>query len=162
MNLAFLGLGGNTGNRAENLKKAVNALNVNCGKVLKQSSLYETEAWGFVSDKKYLNQAVKLQTELSAQKLLKEILTIEKNLGRERMNQQYADRSLDIDILFFNHEIIREKNIEVPHPRLHLRKFVLVPLNEIEADFVHPVLKEKISVLLQNCEDTLTIENISQ
>lgn len=161
MNIAFLGLGGNMGNRSGNLEKAINALKARCGKVLKKSSVYETEAWGFVSDKKYLNQVVKLETKLSAQELLTEILLIEKNMGRERNERQYSDRSLDIDILFFNNEIISEKNLEIPHTRMHERKFVLVPFNEIEPKFIHPILEETISALLKSCKDNLQIEKYS-
>ncbi|MBX3163404.1 MAG: 2-amino-4-hydroxy-6-hydroxymethyldihydropteridine diphosphokinase [Bacteroidetes bacterium] len=162
MNLVFLGLGGNTGNRLENLKRAVNALQKSCGRVLKQSSVYETEAWGFVSHKNYLNQVVSLETALSPQQLLKEILNIESELGRTRSENRYSDRSLDIDILLFNGEIISAENLEIPHPRLHERRFVLVPLNDVAPTVMHPVLKKTLSELLKNCQDTLLVEKYSQ
>lgn len=159
MNVAFLGLGGNTGNRLDNLNRALTELETRCGKILKTSSVYETESWGFVSDKKHLNQVVKLETKLNAQELLKEILEIEKKQGRKRKkNQSYGDRSLDIDLLFFNKERIHEKNLQVPHPRFHLRNFTLVPFHEIEPNFVHPVLKKSIRDLVKNSKDKLKVE----
>ena len=158
MNVVFLSLGGNTGERLENLNAAVRELEKYCGSIEKKSSVYETEAWGFVSEKKYLNQVVKLETKLNAQELLKKSLSIEKKLGRKRGEAKYVDRCLDIDILFFNREIIDTTDLQVPHPRLHERKFVLTPLNEIESGFVHPQLKKNIRTLLKNCKDKLGVE----
>ena len=159
MNVAFLGLGGNMGNRLENLSKMVAGLKSECGDVVKVSGIYETEVWGSDSRKKYLNQVVKILTPLSALGLLEKMLVIEKKLGRVR-EEHNLDRTADLDILFFNDAIIHSEELQVPHPRLHLRKFVLIPLTEIEPALFHPKLKETIKELLKNCKDDLTVESV--
>lgn len=158
MNVVFLSLGGNRGNRLENLQNAVNKIKDTGAEVVKASSVYETEAWGSNSKNKYLNQVIKLKTPLGGSEFLSQTLRIEKQLGRKRTNDKNADRSIDIDLLFFNKEIIHTKGLQVPHPRLHLRKFVLVPFNEIDGKFKHPTLKKSIKELLQNCPDLLEVK----
>jgi len=157
MNVAFLGLGGNEGDRLENLSECITAIERECGHILMRSNVYETEAWGLKSELKFLNQVIQVQTKLSAKDLLDKLLLIEQNLGRKRRASGYADRPADIDILFMNKEIIETEKIHIPHPRLHLRKFVLIPLHEISADYIHPVLHTSISELLAKCEDTLEV-----
>lgn len=158
MNVAFLCLGGNIGNRIENLNATKEAISRILGKIIARSYIYETAAWGSDSENKYLNQVIKIETKLNAQKLLTSALAIEKSLGRKRGSTKNSDRTTDIDVLFFNSEIISAKAIEIPHPRLHLRNFVLKPLNDIAANFVHPVLKRSISVLLKNSKDKLSVK----
>lgn len=158
MNVAFLSLGGNLSNRLDNLNKTIKAISESCGVVSKMSNVYETEAWGTLSEKKYLNQLIQLKTPLSAQKLLTKVLEIETRLGRKRTLNQYADRTVDIDILYFNQEIIQQKNLQIPHPRLQLRKFILIPLNEIAPAFVHPILHKSSIDLLKNCKDKLKVD----
>lgn len=158
MNVAFLSLGGNMGNRMANLSAAINTISAVCGKPVKVSSVYETAAWGSESENKYLNQVVEITTTLSIAQLLKNILAIEKKMGRTRIGHQYSDRVIDIDILFYNNDIVREKDLHVPHQRLHLRKFVLVPLNEIAAEYTHPVLKKNVAALLKACKDKLAVK----
>jgi 2-amino-4-hydroxy-6-hydroxymethyldihydropteridine diphosphokinase len=157
MNEVFLGLGGNTGQRLANLHKTIQEINAQIGKIIKTSSVYETQAWGSKSKNLYLNTVIKLQTELNAQDLLKKLGKIELQLGRTRNKQRNADRTIDIDILFFNDLIIEENNLQIPHPRLHLRKFVLWPLCEIEKKLIHPLLKKSIQQLRLDCTDTLEI-----
>lgn len=158
MNVAFLCLGGNIGNRIVNLNATKDAISRLLGGITAQSYIYETAAWGSVSENKYLNQVIKIETQLSAQNLLAKALTIEKSLGRKRGSAKNMDRTVDIDILFFNSEIISAKNIEIPHPRLHLRNFVLKPLNDIARNFVHPVLKKTVSSLLKSSKDKLPVK----
>ncbi|MBA3680694.1 MAG: 2-amino-4-hydroxy-6-hydroxymethyldihydropteridine diphosphokinase [Bacteroidetes bacterium] len=158
MNVAFLCLGGNIGNRIENLNLTKKAISRILGKLTAQSQVYETAAWGSDSANKYLNQVIKIQTKLSAQKLLTSALAIEKSLGRKRGVTKNNDRTIDIDVLFFNSEIIKDKNIQIPHPRLHMRNFVLKPLNDIAAGFIHPELKKSIAVLLKNSKDKLSVK----
>jgi deoxyguanosine kinase len=155
MNIAFLSVGGNLGNRLEYIEAAQKAINKRCGRIVSSSSIYETEPWGSTSGKHYLNRVIQLETTLDAQQLLKKTLAIEQKLGRTRGSEQNADRSIDIDLLFFNREIIDRDGLKVPHPRLHLRNFVLVPLNELDKNFVHPVLKKSMAELLKACKDEL-------
>jgi 2-amino-4-hydroxy-6-hydroxymethyldihydropteridine diphosphokinase len=162
MNVAFLGLGGNMGDRLENLRKALTLLEHTCGEIAEKSSVYETEAWGSDSKNNYLNQVVKLITSADVDTLLQKMLKIELELGRKRDAFQNSDRTLDLDILLFNEEIINLNHIHIPHPRMHLRKFVLVPLCEIEPKLTHPVFKENIATLLKKCKDDLEVKLYSK
>jgi len=157
MNTVFLCLGGNLGNRLENIEKALVLIQKNAGTLVLTSSVYETAAWGSSSFNKYLNLCAQIETELSATELLKKLLSIEKKLGRHRGNDRNADRTMDIDILLFNQQTFNTKQLQIPHPRLHLRKFVLIPLNEIAPNLIHPILKKKISWLLKNSKDELPV-----
>lgn len=157
MNVAFLSLGGNLGRRLENINNAVEAIRATGAKIISSSSTYETAAWGSSSDKKFLNRVICIKTPLNTKTLLKELLRIETGLGRTRTSERNSDRTIDIDILFFNDDTIDGKHLQIPHPRLHLRKFVLVPLNEIAGSFRHPALNQSIRSLLKNCEDPLEV-----
>jgi 2-amino-4-hydroxy-6-hydroxymethyldihydropteridine diphosphokinase len=158
MNVVFLSLGGNLGNRSENLNRAIEHIKAIGAKIIKVSSLYETAAWGSTSTKKYLNQVIQIGTSLTAHQLLKETLSIEKRMGRVRTSDRNTDRVIDIDLLFFNNDVSNSKTLHIPHPRIQLRKFVLIPLNEIAAKFIHPVLNQPIKTLLKKCEDVLDVK----
>lgn len=159
MNVAYLCLGGNLGQREENLKGAVSQLSRYAGKIIRVSKVYETEAWGVSDQPPYLNLCLQLETELSASELMHLALDIEKKSGRRRVEaNQYAPRTLDIDILFYNSETIHTEDLIIPHPRLHSRKFVLLPLNDIAPDFVHPVLNKTVSGLLNELSDHLSVK----
>jgi 2-amino-4-hydroxy-6-hydroxymethyldihydropteridine diphosphokinase len=153
MNIVFLGLGTNLGDREGNLNNAVSEITKHIGKALKKSSVYETEPWGFQSDNEFLNIVVKVETELTPKAVLKEILKIEFSLGRVRGGNQYSSRIIDIDVLFYEDQAIESADLKVPHPKLHERKFVLVPLVEIEPELVHPVFKKSVFSLLEKCKD---------
>ncbi len=157
MHIVILGLGSNMGNREAKLSEAVSCIEENIGTIVKSSSVVETEPWGFESDSKFLNSAVEVDTKLTPSGVLGAILMIEARLGRVRSEKQYSSRVIDIDILFYDDLIMNEISLKIPHPLLHKRKFVLVPLNEIVPDFVHPVLKESISSLLMHCDDNRNI-----
>ncbi|MCK9617392.1 MAG: 2-amino-4-hydroxy-6-hydroxymethyldihydropteridine diphosphokinase [Lentimicrobiaceae bacterium] len=153
----FVLLGGNTGDRKEILRKASGHLEKRAGHITCKSSIYETEPWGFTSDTAFLNQAMCLHTLLSPREILTVILQIEKEMGRQRIGKSYASRPIDIDILFYEHLVNNEPDLVIPHPRLHLRKFSLIPLNEIAGSFIHPVLQKTIETLLKECKDTLKV-----
>lgn len=154
MNIVFLGIGTNLGNRENNLKEAVARIEEHIGPVLKSSSVYETEPWGFQSGDEFLNMVVKVETKLIPAGLLERILMVESLLGRVRGEKQYSSRVIDIDILLYEGMVIDEKSLKIPHPMMHERKFVLVPLCEIEPELVHPVLNKTFVSLLKSCKDT--------
>jgi 2-amino-4-hydroxy-6-hydroxymethyldihydropteridine diphosphokinase len=153
MSNVFLGLGTNLGNRESNLREAVKKTEEHIGRVLNTSSIYETPPWGFDAETDFLNMVIRVETDLSPSELLKSITTIETMLGRERDQDRYTSRVIDIDILFYDDLVSDEKGLKIPHRLLHERKFVLVPLCELAPDFIHPVLKKTMSVLLSECRD---------
>jgi len=159
MNTAYLLIGGNLGNREENISYAITLLNEQCGSIGKTSSLYETAAWGKTDQPDYLNLAICLSTELNARQLIRRILKIEKMMGRTR-EEKLGPRIIDIDILLFENEIHDMRFLKVPHPEIQNRRFALTPLAEIGADLIHPVLKKSISRLLKECTDSLPVKNI--
>ena len=140
--IIFLGLGSNMGNRLTNLKAAVLNFSPQI-LVKKKSSVYETPPWGFVEQDAFLNQVIKAETYLEPEPLLRHLKRLETALGRVP-NFQNGPRLIDIDILFFDDAVIDTPPLVVPHPRLHERAFVLVPLAEIEPDFVHPTIQKPI------------------
>lgn len=153
MKIVFLGLGTNLQNREGNLEHAVAGIKKNIGPVLMSSSIYETEPWGFQSDKEFLNMVVKVCTNLTPSGLLGRILMIESLLGRIRGPVRYSSRLIDIDILLYEDMIVDEESLKIPHPLLHERRFVLVPLCELAPDMMHPVLKKTFADLLEICKD---------
>jgi 2-amino-4-hydroxy-6-hydroxymethyldihydropteridine diphosphokinase len=156
MNKAFLLTGGNMGNRAENLKRSCTLIEHYCGSVVKKSALYETAAWGKTDQPDYLNQVLLLDTELPPEELLRNILTIEKEMGRMR-TEKYGPRNIDIDILLYNDLVINEPELKIPHPQMENRRFALVPLNEIASELVHPLFHKTILELLIECPDPLAV-----
>jgi 2-amino-4-hydroxy-6-hydroxymethyldihydropteridine diphosphokinase len=162
MKEVFLGIGTNLGDRENNLKEAVARIEEHIGRVLKCSSLYETEPWGFDSGNQFLNIVLKVETKLEPSGVLGRILMIETLLGRVRGEKQYSSRVIDIDILFYEDQIIEEKSLTIPHPLMHKRRFVLVPLCEIEPEWVHPILKKTIVIMLKTCGDRSQVKKYSQ
>ena len=161
MNKAYLLIGGNEGDRFDYLKQAREYIKADCGKILIQSSIYETSAWGNTTQPAFLNQALLIETAMNARLLMRTILEIEKKMGRTRM-EKYGPRIIDIDILFFDKDIIEEEGLMIPHPQLQYRRFVLQPMNEIAPGFGHPLLYKTIHTLLAECTDELDVKKLVQ
>ncbi len=152
-------IGSNQGQRELIISQSIKMLAGRCGEVFLLSSLYETEPWGFIAEQNFLNQVVALDTEKNPYDLLRELLMIEKELGRKRHEVEgYESRPIDLDILYYDDKIINDADLILPHPRLHKRRFALMPLCDIAADFIHPVFKRSNRELLNECEDTSEVK----
>src|SRR5690554_1086663 len=150
----ILSIGSNKGNKLENIQKCIELIHNKVAIVISVSKVYETPSWGFDSDAFY-NVAVLIHTSKSPDEILEEVLWIEKELGRTRKDSnQYQAREIDIDIIAVDEKIIKTDNLEVPHPRMQDRLFVLKPIEDLQTDFVHPILKKNISELIKDCPDT--------
>ena len=159
MNEVFLLLGSNLGDRFYFLREAVKLIGSTIAPVVKISSIYETEAWGKTDEPNYLNQVLMLYTDISAEVILQKILDIEKSFGRER-KEKWGARTIDIDILFYDQQVINTNDLTVPHPRLHLRRFTLEPLAEISPDLYHPILLQTILELKNKLDDNLIVKKL--
>jgi 2-amino-4-hydroxy-6-hydroxymethyldihydropteridine diphosphokinase len=157
MNVTFLLIGGNLGNREENLQTATSLIKQYCGKITKSSSVYETAAWGKTDQPAFLNQALEIETKLTAEGLMREIFAIEKIMRRER-KEKYGPRIIDIDILLFNDEQHDSSFLKIPHPEMQNRLFALIPLAEIAPNVYHPVFKKSIAQLLKETPDKLEVK----
>lgn len=157
---AYLLLGTNLGDRLENLKNAISHVEEEIGGVFAKSSVYETEAWGKTDQPGFLNQAIAVKSDLSPLQLLQTLLAIEQKMGRVRL-ERWGERLIDIDLIFYGDTVLSEGTVlQLPHPEMHNRRFVLAPLNEIAENFIHPVFKEKVSSILANLTDKLTVQKI--
>ncbi len=161
MNRVFLLLGSNLGNPSENLSKSISLLNQKIGSVISCSSIYKTAPWGFEHEKFFLNQVLEIDTTHNPIKLLEKILSIEIEMGRKRSGKGYEGRIIDIDILFFNDDYYDLKDLIIPHPLLHKRRFTLCPLFELAPLKIHPIFKKNISELLADCEDNCNVEKLN-
>ncbi len=161
MHIAYLLTGGNLGNREETLSRAKDIIALKCGQVQAESALYETEAWGVKDQNLFLNQALKVNTTQTAHELLKTILIIEQQMGRVR-DIRYGPRIIDIDILFFDLQVIKEPGLTVPHPELHNRRFALQCLAELTPHLVHPLFDKTVERLLRECTDPLKVYKLDK
>ena len=160
MNKAYLLTGSNLGDREQYLATARSLLHEYCGTIVSASSLYETAAWGKTDQPSFLNQALEVDTPLTARQLIRRILKIEKMMGRIR-NEKYGPRLIDIDILLFNNEKHNYQFLKLPHPEMQNRRFALLPLAEIAAGIIHPILHKTIAQLLKECPDELPVKKYS-
>jgi 2-amino-4-hydroxy-6-hydroxymethyldihydropteridine diphosphokinase len=157
MNITYLLLGSNIGNSKACLTKAIMQIEKDIGDITRKSSLYSTAAWGNTKQPDFLNQVIIVETTLTALQTMQTILNIEKKMGRVRTVKN-APRIIDIDILFFNKEIINLPQLTVPHPQIQNRRFVLVPLNQLSPNLKHPLLKKTVHQLLLHCADKLNVK----
>ena len=155
-NRLFIITGGNIGDRKKNLETASVLIEKRVGKIINQSKIYETEAWGITDQPAFYNQVLVIESKFSARDVLNVILKIEAEMGRKRTVKNAA-RIIDIDILFFNDDVLNEQNLIIPHPEIANRRFVLLPLKEIAPQMIHPVLKKTIKDLLSETKDQLKV-----
>ena len=155
MRKIYLSIGSNKGNRYSFIKEALRLIQKDIGEVILISKIYETKSWGFQSDD-FLNLCILIKSELIPAELIIKLKNLEERIGRERNNEKIEAREIDIDILFYSDKIVNQKDLIIPHQRLHLRNFVLYPLNDIAADFIHPILLKSVNELLNECEDNDT------
>jgi 2-amino-4-hydroxy-6-hydroxymethyldihydropteridine diphosphokinase len=160
MNDAYLLTGGNMGDRLSFLTMARQGIENNCGRIVQTSSIYETAAWGKEDQEAFLNQVIHIETHLEPLELLSAVLKVEEELGRKR-EVRYGPRFIDIDIIFYNDEVIDLPGLKVPHPQMQNRRFVLVPLAELAADKVHPLYHKSVQQLLKTCPDPLAVNKFS-
>lgn len=156
MAIAYLSLGSNKGDRIGFVQQATSLLNASDGiSLIRTSAFYESEPWGMDSKNWFANAVVEIKTTLSPQELLTQCQRIETQLGRKRLDdtKEYQDRTIDIDILFYNKEIVNDENLTIPHKFLHLRAFTLVPLLELIPNFEHPLLHKTIAQLHDDLEN---------
>ncbi len=175
----YILLGSNQGDRQDFLSRAVEMINDRAGRIIKKSLIYVSDSWGFEDPVPFLNQVIEIETNLAPANLLDQLLTIEVQLGRIRpfegcgcsipmsietgkdpaqeVNRAYGSRTIDLDILFYGQQMVFTDTLMVPHPRLHERRFTLVPMNEIAPEMTHPLLKKTMSMLLRDCGDRSTV-----
>ncbi len=162
MNLVYLSLGTNMGDRVANIEQAYSLIEHSLGTINKKSGMYETPPWGFASSFNFINTVVLLETEKNLEELFTRLKQIEKEIGRKKTanSTTYEDRIIDIDILDFNGKIMHSNELIIPHPRIEFRSFVLIPLAEIEPTWIHPLLKLSINKLISNLGDSTKVERL--
>ena len=157
MEKVYLCLGGNIGDTRNYLQNAVAMIGRRIGRVVSQSAVYQSEPWGFNAEQMFLNQVVVAETELEPHAVLELCLQIEAELGRTRSGNGYEPRTIDIDIVFFGQQIVNQPDLQVPHPLMHRRNFVLRPLCDVAADFVHPIFGLTVRQLADICDDKAVV-----
>ncbi len=159
MKKAFIEIGSNLGDRMQYCKNAVDEIG-SFAKIIKASSIYETEPVGKENQPEFINCVAEIETELSPQDLLKQLNLVELKLGRVR-DEKWGPRTIDLDIILYDDQVINDNNLVIPHPRAHLRRFVLEPLSEIAPQFVHPQFNVSVLDLLNEIEDNKSVIKIS-
>jgi 2-amino-4-hydroxy-6-hydroxymethyldihydropteridine diphosphokinase len=158
--LVYLSLGSNLGDRSENLNIACDRIQKSLGRKIAVSQIYESAPWGYSSVHHFYNCCISLLTRMDPWQLLDGILAIEQSMGRIRGGTSYSDRLIDLDLLFYGDRVIDDHRLTVPHPRMEERRFVLMPLAEIAADFVHPVHRLTVQEMLEHCPDPGAVKTI--
>ena len=152
MSKVYLSIGSNKGNRSVLINKAIDEIEKKVGIIISRSSIYQSKSWGFDSNDFY-NLCLLIDTDIMPKSLLINLKKIEKSMGREDIDGSYSDRLIDIDILFYDNITTDSEDLKIPHPKIEIRKFVLVPMLEIADDYVHPILNKTIKELDNDCSD---------
>ena len=152
MSKVYLSIGSNKGNRSVLINKAIDEIEKKVGIIIFRSSIYQSKSWGFDSNDFY-NLCLLIDTDIMPKSLLINLKKIEKSMGREDVDGSYSDRFIDIDILFYDNITTDSEDLKIPHPKIEIRKFVLVPMLEIADDYVHPILNKTIKELYNECSD---------
>ena len=152
MSKVYLSIGSNKGNRSVLINKAIDEIEKKVGIIISRSSIYQSKSWGFDSNDFY-NLCLLIDTDIMPKSLLINLKRIEKSMGREDVDGSYSDRLIDIDILFYDNITTDLEDLKIPHPKIEIRKFVLVPMLEIADDYVHPILNKTIKELDNDCSD---------
>ncbi len=160
MNKSFLLIGGNEGDILASLARARENIGISAGLIRRASSLYRTAPWGRTDQPDFINQALAVDTTLGAQPLLAALLEIEERMGRKRL-EKWASRIIDIDILFFNDDMVDQPGLRIPHPEIQNRRFALAPMEEIAPAHIHPILGRSIRELLAECPDQGNVKRIT-
>ncbi len=160
MHKVFILLGGNIGDRLQYLSMAKKLLQEKAGRIILESSIYETEAWGFEDSKLFLNMVLCLESDFGQEELLLITQQIELDLGRKNKGGEYSARTIDIDILFYDDTVYNSPQLTIPHKNIQNRKFELIPMAEIAPDFIHPVLEKSMMHLLAICPDNLNVRKL--
>jgi 2-amino-4-hydroxy-6-hydroxymethyldihydropteridine diphosphokinase len=155
----YILLGTNLGDRQGNITIAKQHISRLIGPIITESAIYKTSAWGNTNQPEFYNQVIEIQTTLSPHVALSAFLDIEQKMGRVR-SEKWGERIMDIDILFWQDQVIKNDTLQVPHPGIPVRKFTLVPLAEITPGFIHPQHKKTIATLLEECTDDLPVEKL--
>lgn len=161
MKEVYLLIGGNIGDRFFFLGEAQRLISQQCGQVTSSSAVYETAAWGKEDQPAFLNQVLVIQTALGPVELMAAILVIEQQMGRLR-RERNGERNIDIDILYYENEVLELPELTIPHPRIYMRKFALIPLLELNATKIDPVHNKTIQALLEACPDSLEVRQFSK
>ncbi|MDR0660313.1 MAG: 2-amino-4-hydroxy-6-hydroxymethyldihydropteridine diphosphokinase [Prevotellaceae bacterium] len=161
MSKTYLLLGADIGDKRTTFAKAKQLIGESVGRIIRESSLYESAAWGFKNDTTFLNQVLEVETSLSPLDLLDGLQKIENELGRTRSGNGYESRLIDIDILFYDDLVTNTSELTVPHPHLHKRMFTLAPLSELALNYIHPVLHKSVSRLKAECTDRGVVRKIN-
>jgi len=162
MERCYILFGSNMGDKDALFAQACLLINNRCGRVVQVSAAYESEPWGFEAEEWFLNRVIVVETEKGPEELLQQLLDIERELGRIRHPeiQGYTSRTADLDLLYFGHRVINTDILTVPHPRLHLRRFALVPMCEVAPEWVHPIFGRTQQELLQQCPDECVVRGM--
>lgn len=157
----YLLLGGNIGDTKSLFAQTIKLIQTEVGDVVQKSSLYESEPWGFEHEQNFLNQVVIVETMLEPINLLDTTQQIEKEMGRVRKKSQYSERTIDVDILFYDNLVMESERLTIPHLMLHQRRFTLEPLVELSPIFIHPKKQKTLDELLHECSDKLFVKRLA-